>query len=288
MSAAALSFAVMSALAKILGRTLPSGEVAFFRAALTGLFILPFALRLKTPLFGLRRGPLFLRGLFGSASLILGFYAVNHLTLANAILLWQTSVFFVPLLAALVFGERMRPLVLAYSAAAFVGCALILKPSPDVINLGGLAALAAGLGVAIVSLTVRVLHATENSVTIIWCFGFYTSLICAVFFGGDFRMPAGNEWFAAAGIGIFGTIGQLLFTESFRYAPAPVVQPYLFLQVVAGAILGFAVFGEIPDAWSMLGAILVIGCGVKILSLAANDPSSAAAAPPAALGRSDP
>ena len=276
MCSAALSFAVMSTFAKLLGQTMPPGEAAFFRAALTGLFVLPWALRLQSPLFGTRRAALFLRGLFGSASLILGFYAINHLALANAILLWQTSVFFVPLLSALVFRERVAPAVIGYSFAAFCGCALILKPDLAIVNLGGLAALGAGLGVALVSLTVRALHATEHSITIIWCFGFYTSIICALLFGGDFRAPIGQEWFYTLGIGVFGTAGQFLFTESFRHAPAGIVQPYLFLQVVAGAALGFLAFGEVPDLAAIGGAIIVIGCGVKILSLARNPPAEEA------------
>lgn len=266
MSLAAASFAVMSTCAKILGAQMPPEEVAFFRAALTGLLVLPFALRLPTPLFGRRRRALFLRGLFGSASLILGFYAVTRMPLGDAILLWQTSVFFVPLLTVIVLRERVEPSILGYSALAFLGCGLILKPELSTFNLGGIAALGAGLGVALVAITVRALHATESSLTIIWCFGFYSALISVVLFGHTFRAPTPPELPLIAAIGVFGTIGQLLFTESFRFAPAATVQPYLFLQVVAGATLGWLLFDEVPDGMSLIGAAIIIGCGLQILS----------------------
>lgn len=266
MSLAAASFAVMSTCAKILGAQMPPEEVAFFRAALTGLLVLPFALRLPTPLFGRRRWALFLRGLFGSASLILGFYAVTRIPLADAILLWQTSVFFVPLLTVVVLRERVERSIIGYSALAFLGCGLILKPELSTFNIGGIAALGAGFGVALVAITVRALHATESSLTIIWCFGFYSALISAVLFGHTFRAPTPPELPLIAAIGVFGTIGQFLFTESFRFAPAATVQPYLFLQVVAGATLGWFLFDERPDGFSLIGAAIIIGCGLQILS----------------------
>lgn len=268
MSAAALLFALMSTCAKTLGTRMPSEEVAFFRAALTGLLVLPFALRLPAPLFGYRRGALFLRGLFGSMSLMLGFYAVTQMPLGDAILLWQTSVFFVPILSVLCSGQSVERSILAYSALAFGGCALILKPELTTFNIGGLAALGAGLGVALVSLTVKALHKTESSLTIIWCFGFYTSVLSIALFGHLFRYPTLDELPYILGIGVFGTLGQLLFTESFRFAPAPVVQPYLFLQVVAAAGLGWIFFGEVPDMASIIGAVIVIGCGIRIQTAA--------------------
>ena len=271
MSAAAVLFALMSTCAKALGHSMPSEEVAFFRAALTGLLVLPFALRLPSPLFGFRRRALFLRGLFGSTSLMLGFYAITQMPLGDAILLWQTSVFFVPIISVLFLGQPVKRRILAYSTLAFLGCALILKPEFTTFNIGGLAALGAGLGVALVSLTVKALHKTESSLTIIWCFGFYTSVLSIAFFGHLFRYPTLDELPLILGIGVFGTLGQLLFTESFRFASASVVQPYLFLQVVAAAALGWFFFGEVPDTASIIGAIIVIGCGIRIQSAAKND-----------------
>ena len=274
MVAASLFFTIMHIFAKRLSSHVPVAEITFFRSLITLLLISPWMLFKKEPFFGQNKKLLFIRGLFGFSSLFLGFFAISQIRLGDVTVLWKTSVVFTAAFAAFFLKEKVTAGLMSLICVAMVGAALIVKPGFEIMNLGGLAALTAGVFVGIVTISVRELHKTESSLTIIFSFSLWATLMSGILFGHQFILPPATDLLSLILMGIAGTIGQLWFTSAFIYAPASVTQPYAFSEVIFAMIAGFILWGEVPDSLSLLGSGLIIVSGIGILR-AARPPVSA-------------
>ncbi len=262
---ASLFFTVMHLFAKKLALAIPVSEIAFFRSLVTLLVILPWMAVKNVSLFGDNKRLLFVRGTFGFISLLLGFFAISKIKLGDVTVLWKTSVVFTAAFAAIFLKERVSLSLIALIGVAMVGAALIVKPGFDVINLGGLAALAAGVCVGIVTVSVRRLHQTESSLTIIFSFSFWSVVLALLFFGHDFVVPSFDQLIELVSMGMVGTLGQIFFTRAFIHAPASLLQPYAFSEVIFSMLAGYCLWGELPGSLSLIGTILIIVSGVGIL-----------------------
>jgi drug/metabolite transporter (DMT)-like permease len=268
MVAASLFFTIMHVFAKRLSTHVPIAEISFFRSIITLVIIAPWMLYKKESFLGYNRKLLFIRGIFGFSSLFLGFFAISQIRLGDVTVLWKTSVVFTAAFAAFFLKERVTPTLMSLIGLAMVGAALIVKPGFEVMNLGGLAALMAGIFVGIVTISVRELHKTESSLTIIFSFSLWATLMSVVLFGHQFIVPPATDLLSLILMGIAGTIGQLWFTAAFIYAPASVTQPYAFSEVIFSMFAGLLLWGEVPDVLSLLGSGLIIISGIGILRAA--------------------
>lgn len=255
----------MSTLVGRVGKSIPFGEVAFFRVFISLIFLLPYLLNKKIPIVGRRWGLIMLRGVFGFIGLTLGFYAISKISLAEVSVLWKSSIIFTALLSVIILKEKITLRLACCIIIASIGAILILKPSTEIVNLGGLAALAAGLSVGFVSVSIRKLHQTEHSETIVFGFCFWGSILGLIFFGNSFVLPTLHQSFILLAIGVSGLLGQLLFTRAFLFAPASVVQPFTFIEVLFAAIFGAIFLGQIPDLLSVIGGLAIIGAGIAIV-----------------------
>jgi drug/metabolite transporter (DMT)-like permease len=262
---ACASFSLMQGLVKSSATHLPSLEIAFFRCLGTLIFIGPYMLKKRIPLVGNNKLLLLVRGLAGATSLCLGFYALATGKIANVSLLWKTSVIFTALFSVLVLKERLtRPLVL-YTLLAFLGAALVIKPSASSFSFSDAAALLAGVCVGVVAISIRHLHRSEHALTIVFSFTFIGAFFPLLFFFYDFLWPDALEWLYLAGIGVFGTLGQLFYTRAFQHAPASFIQPYSFAEVLFSMLIGALFWSEFPDLLSIAGGVLIIAAGIGIL-----------------------
>lgn len=268
MVGASLAFAGMNAFVKTAGSHLPFFQVVFARSFLMLLIVVPLALWRGEKLVGNNRSILFTRGIAGFCSLALGFYVTTQMNLANASVLNNTAAFFAPILSALFLKERTSGRFWLYVLLAFVGVVLVAKPDFGVMNLVGLLGLLSGMFAAVAYVSMRKLHRTDTGLTIVANFAFWASL-CPLLLGGvNFVCPTGAEWAHLIGIGVCGTVGQMLLTNSFRYAPASVVSPFMYMIVPFSTVVGFALWREVPDALSIIGGAIIIFCGVAITQLA--------------------
>lgn len=267
MIAASLFFSVMGALVKYATEDLPSMEAVFFRAAVTLIIITPWMIYKKIPLLGKNRLLLLTRSAFGFIALGLTFYVTSKIHLADVSILNRTSVLFVALLSAFFLREKVSAPLIIYIICAFLGAAMVVKPQLNMVNIPGLLGLAAGFFAAIAYVSVKALHKTESFFTIVFSFSFFSTFASLIFFHQQFVMPQGFHWFALIGLGLCGTIAQLLMTYAYKHTEASIVTPYSFITVIFSALWGMFFWGEIPDIWSAFGGILIIACGIGIVRL---------------------
>jgi len=275
----ALLFAAMSALVRKLGDVAPVGQMVFFRSAFAILPVvviyairgeLASAVRTGRPLGQLGRGTLSVCGMFSN------FSALTRLPLADATAISFASPLITVALAAVVLKERVR--IYRWSAVliGFAGVIIMLIPHFDLSRyaaagaattaaVGSLFALTSAICNAGTVIQTRRLTQTETTSSIV----FYFSLICAI--AGALTLPfawhspTASQLVALIALGILGGLAHIFLTESYRYAAASVVAPFDYSSMLWALLLGYWLFGELPDRLVYLGAAIVTGAGLFVI-----------------------
>jgi drug/metabolite transporter (DMT)-like permease len=222
--------------------------------------VLAFALAGRSGIGLLRTPQLHLQLLRGGVSLLYTWvmiYSFSHLPFADATAISFTQTAYIALFSVLILGERVTSLRWAAAALGIAGALLIAKPAFAAWNIAYLVAL---LGTGLNGLAFvlnRFLQRNDADATTM----FYTSLI--VMLGGvpalatqGLREPATMTWLPA--LLLLGPVGMYLGIIALRHASAATLGPYTLLRLVFGGILAIAVFREIPDLFSNLGAMLIL------------------------------
>jgi drug/metabolite transporter (DMT)-like permease len=270
-------FVCMSSLIKLGGEGLATGQITFFRSFFAMFPILGW-LAVNGELKGSLRtaNPVghFYRGFIGVSSMALGFYGIVHLPLPEYIAIGYAQPLFAVIAGWLMLGEIVRRYRWSAVAAGFVGVVIILWPRLEAIRngtlgvegtMGAVAVLAAAAISAVAMVHVRQLVRTENTPTIVLYFSLSSSCFALL------TLPFG--WVAMAPMsaallivgGFFGGAGQILLTESYRYADVSAVAPFEYTSIIWGTIAGYFLFSELPDETLILGTIIVIGSGIFII-----------------------
>ena len=199
------------------------------------------------------------------ASLLIGL-ALARMPVAEVTAITFLSPILLVGLAGRLLGERVGPVGWAATVGGFVGVMLIVRPGSDVVSSGAIFVLAAvvlNLGYQLLS---RVLAASENTFALL----FYTALAGSIIYGLalpwylENRAPSLLETVLFASLGLFGGVGHFLFTAAFRHAPASLIAPLNYIQLLWAGLLGWLVFGHVPDGQSLAGMAVVAGSGVLV------------------------
>ena len=268
----ALLFGIMSVCVKFAAAHFSIMELVFYRSALGGILVLAFArLRHKTLRTTNFRVHCW-RGITGFISLSLFFYALPKLDLSISMTLLQTSPLFFALLTVVFLRERMSPLLMSALAASFIGMLLILRPQMNPEELfAGAAAAGAGAAAGCAYFNIRRLGVlAEGGIRTV----FYFAAICTVLssaillFNHQPMSPIsanGAGWIVA--IGITATAGQFALTRGLHYGSTFVASSLMYFGVIFAGMFDYLLWGDIPDALSWTGIILIMSGGIGALFL---------------------
>lgn len=265
--AAAFGFAMMSLFVKLAG-DLPAFQKAFFRNFVALIFIFIMMLREKVSFIPPKEHipDLLGRSFFGTMGLLCNFYALGRLNLSDANMLNKLSPFFAIVFSIFLLKEKPKFAQIIGVAVAFVGSLFIIKPgfdNPQV--LLAVAGLLGGMGAGIAYTFVRRLgQKQENSHRIVFFFSAFSCILCLPFLIFEYERMSGLQLIYLILAGTFACIGQLGITKAYICAPAREISVYDYTQVIFAAVLGFFVFGDIPDWLSVFGYVLIIGAGVAM------------------------
>ncbi len=253
---AAFCFALMTAFVRLAG-DLPSVQKSFFRNLVALLFAAGVLLRTEER-FRFHKenlAPLLLRAAFGTVGILGNFYAVDHLLLSDASMLNKLSPFFAILFSYLLLKEKMRPFQIMAVIGAFIGSLFIVKPSGQgLFSLGAAAGLLGGLGAGAAYTFVRVLgQRGERKPFIVFFFSAFSCLVTLPFLLIDFHPMQPIQLFYLLLAGLAAAGGQLSITTAYSLAPAKEISVYDYTQVIFAAILGFLLFDQVPDIYSLIG-----------------------------------
>lgn len=274
----ALVFTMMSATLKTLTARYPVGEVVFFRSAFAILPLLVWLGWQGDLINAVRTNNIkghFLRGFIGSCGMYLGFAALSYLPLHDSIAIGYASPLIVVILAAVLLKEQVRAYRWTAVAIGFVGVLIMLSPYLKIETftgslsggptLGALCALLGAFCSAGAMIQVRRLTATEKTGAIVFYFFILASCLslCTIVFG--WRMPDAYDWALFVIGGILGGIGQILLTQSYRFADTSIIAPFEYTTMIWALLFGWVVFGDLPTLTMLTGATIVAGTGLFIV-----------------------
>lgn len=264
----AFCFALMSCCVRLAG-DLPSIQKSFFRnlvAALFALILLMKDIRAgKDVSINRRQLPfLLLRSIFGTIGILCNFYAVDHLVLSDASMLNKMSPFFAILCSYFVLKETITPVQGGAVLFAFIGALFIIKPTLSNMDLfPSMIGLLGGLGAGTAYTMVRKLGQTGiNKTVIVLFFSTFSCLVTLPFLIFDYHPMSGLQIAALIGAGLAAAGGQFSVTNAYCFAPAREISVYDYTQVIFSALLGFFLFGQVPDLLSLVGYVLICGTGI--------------------------
>lgn len=269
-----LAFTLMSALIRSLGERIPLGEIVFSRS-LFGLIPLILMLQWRGELrqaFMLHK-PIrhVTRAVAGIGSMFCNFGALSRIPLADATAINFVTPLFNVALAAIFLGEKVRRFRWAAVAVGFAGVILMLSPHlgqgewSSAAAYGALLALSGAFLVSAAMTQVRQLAATETTASLVFSFTVLSTLTGLVAMLWGWEVPSKWDAMILVLTGIFGGIGQITVTESYRHAGAGTVAPFAYTSMIYSIILGYAFFGEVPELVVMLGAAIVVFAGLFVL-----------------------
>jgi drug/metabolite transporter (DMT)-like permease len=262
-----LCFAVLDTSAKWLVATLPVMQVVWLRF----VFHVAFAAVLLGPRNGMSlvrtRQPWLqlLRSLMLPSMTALNFWALQYLQLAET----GAIQFAVPILIAVfgaVLGERLDLHRWAAVMAGFLGVMLIVRPGTEAFHPALLLSLGNAVLYALFNLLTRRLVRTESAEATQFLSALGALVAFAPFALVVWRTPqSAAEWGVILLTGFAGGLGHYLLAIAHRYAPATVLAPFMYLQILWMALLGYLVFGDVPGPAVVAGAAVVIASGLYLL-----------------------
>ncbi len=265
MLAATVMFTAMHAMIRHVTEHLHPFEVAFFRNLFGLVFLAPYLFRRgMAPLRTSRLRLHGLRSILNLSSMLCFFYALSVTPLADVTAITFSAPIFACALAVPLLHERVDRLRWAAIALGFTGALVLLRPGGAEIGLGPMLAVGAALLWGLSILVIKTLTRTEPSLTITaYMMIFLTpmSLVAAI---PVWSWPMLEDYAWMLALAIFGTVGHLFLNQSLKEGETSVVTPVDFVRLIWATIIGYLIFGEIPDTKTWIGGAMICASAVLI------------------------
>lgn len=265
-TASSFFFALMNLFVRLSG-DLPAIQKSFFRNFVALIFaaILLFQERPKLTFTPKSKQHLFLRALFGTVGILCNFYAVDHLVLADASMLNKMSPFCAVIFGAFLLKEKPNRFQSISILVAFIGVLFIVKPTGNWDLIPAFIGLMGGICAGAAYTYVRSLGQQNIAGPfIVFFFSAFSCVVTLPYLLLQFHPMTGTQilYLLLAGLGAAG--GQFTITAAYCYAPAREISVYDYFQIPFSALLGFLIFGQIPDWLSWVGYIIICGTAVAM------------------------
>lgn len=261
----AFFFALMNLFVRLSG-DIPSIQKSFFRNFIAFLIAAVTIYRSGVRFSGKRENIryLFYRSIVGTIGILGNYYAVDHLVLADASMLNKMSPFFAILFSIFILKEKVKPAQALIVLAAFIGSLFIIKPTMANVDIvPALIGFTGGVAAGAAYTYVRKLSTNgEKGTFIVAFFSGFSCLVTLPFLIFDFHPMTPKQLGILLLAGAAAAGGQFSITAAYSCAPAREISVYDYSQIIFSAILGFLVFGQVPDIYSWIGYVIIISMAV--------------------------
>ncbi|MDW4499611.1 DMT family transporter [Sulfitobacter sp. D35] len=264
------------AVAKILGETVPVGQMVWVRFAVQALVLAPMvwmtgrAWRMRGRVLWLT----VLRTILHIMGIGMMVTALQYLPLADAVAIAFVMPFIMLVLGHFVLGETVGTRRIAASAVGFLGTMLVVQPSFAEVGWPALLPLGVAVNFAFFMLVTRQIAKETDPIGLQAVSGGIALVIMTpvLLVGQDSGVAAldlvagtRRDWVLMMTIGVIGTLAHLLMTWSLRYAPSATLAPMQYLEIPVATIIGLVVFGDLPNPVAGLGILITIGAGLYVV-----------------------
>ncbi len=267
----AIAFALNDVCVKMLGRKFDPMELAFFRYLVGFIVLAPVFWKmggegLKTSRLGMHM----LRLVLACIAQVGVFMSVIHLHLADATAISFSRPLFATIFAIFLLSELVSARRWAATLVGFGGVIIMVRPGLDGFDPIALIAVGAALTFSIANVMIRMMSTTEPPNRILFYYHLGGTVVFAIPTALYWSQPVGVEWLLLAAIGVLTTIGMIGFVRGFSAGELNAVGPMEYIRLVYAALLGYYLFGEVPDIWTYLGTALIVGSALYIARDEAN------------------
>jgi drug/metabolite transporter (DMT)-like permease len=268
MTGATALFTTMNTGVKVLSAGLPVAQLVWARNLVHLLFVVA--------LFGPGRGGWrlfatrcpavqFSRSLLFITSTACFFAAIGHVPLADATAIGFTAPLVVALLAGPVLGERLRPDHWVAIGVGFAGALIVVRPTGAGASPYALLVVASSAAYAGYQLLTRRAAAVDSPETSVAYSALLGTVLTSAVVPWHWATPSRPwQWTVLGGLGLLGGVGHYMVARAFGRAPASLVSPFHYVQLLWAAVAGYVLFGDVPGALTWLGAALIIASGLYI------------------------
>ena len=254
-----LLFVTVTALVRNLGSNIPAPQAAFIRYVIGTILLLPFIITSMKNSINKKDLTFYtLRGLTQGLGVILWFFAMARIPIAEVTAISYTGPIYISIGAAIFFGEKLALRRILAIFIAFLGTLIILRPGFQEILIGQIAQVLSAPLFAISYLLSKELTKTQNSLTIVCMLSVFTTLTLTPFALSVWIQPSIKELINLMFISVFATIGHITLTQAIKSAPLTVIQPISFLQLVWASIIGYLIFSETVDKFVIIGGSIIL------------------------------
>lgn len=265
MIAAVALLTTMNVFVKLIGTEYHPTQITFVRNAIAMVVILPFLFRagglriLKTNRPGLH----FARSIAGTAGNVLFFFAFQHMTVGDVIVISQAVPLFVTIFAVILLSERVGIRRWVATTLGFVGVVIAVNPAGEFAYMSLVAVVATALWATTI-LLMRRLGTTESPYTVAFYYMLTGSLVTACFQPWYWQDIHADVVWLFLGTGITGALGQILMSSALKLAKASVVSPFNYTGILWALGFDLAIWGVVPAWTTLIGATIITITGVYI------------------------
>jgi drug/metabolite transporter (DMT)-like permease len=258
-------FSFNDALGKWLLSDYSVGELLLIRSAAALVVLVPFLRSAGIEVFITAPQPAMQIGriVLSALEVAMFFWAVSYLPLADAVTFYLAGPIYVTALSVVLLGEKVGWRRWSAVMVGFVGVVLALRPSAATFTLPALIALGGSIFFAVLMVTTRMLRHTADMVLISGQVG-ATLLFGIAFAPLRWVTPSLRDFLLLSLFGVVSIAALACVNRSLKLAPASVVVPYQYTMIVWAVGLGYAVFGDVPDLFTLAGAVIIIAAGLYI------------------------
>lgn len=249
---------------KYLSATLPSIEIAWIRFVVFAVIMVP-AMVPGSPLFALRTERLGLQLMRGAALLgssLLFISGLRYLPIAEASSTSFVSPLFVTALSIVLLSERVGMRRWIATAVGLMGVLIILRPGTSAFHVAAFFPLVSALCWALTLVMTRIMSGREHAMTTMTYSALAGLAILTAMVPFAWVKPTAHDIIFGIVVGLASTLGQWIVVLAFRYGDASVLAPFSYTQLLVVSLLGFFIFGEVPDVWTVVGAAFIVMSGL--------------------------
>ncbi len=275
MAIAMLVVPSMDILGKLVSKEINGIQVAQWRFGIQALLILPFLLWMNgtRSLVPNRIGLNVIRAILMAGAVTVFFTALRWMPVPDAIAVFFVEPLILTIMSAVFLKEHIGWRRRCAVAVGFIGALIVIQPSYEVFGAVSLLPVLTAFLFATYLLLTKKLAATEEPLTMQFFSGVIGFAFLALVAGAGTAAgipilaivwPSPAQWLALAGVGVIATVCHLMIVHAFKRAPASVLAPFQYLEIVSATILSYLVFQDIPNAWKWLGISIIIASGLYV------------------------
>jgi S-adenosylmethionine uptake transporter len=263
----------IDAIAKWLSESVPAGQTAWSRFLFQTLIMLPLVARMRGPFHWSGLWIHALRGTLIALATLLFFSALRFLPIADAISIFFVEPLLLTLLSAVFLAEPVGWRRLLAVSVGLVGALIVIRPGFESFGWAAALPLGTALSFAFYLILTRRLAQREDPARMQFLAGVFGCVVMSLALGVgqltgiaalDPIWPDAFEWALLAGLGVIATIGHLLVVHAFRRAPAGILAPFQYLEIVSATLLGLIFFDDFPDPMTWLGVLIIVSAGLYV------------------------